>query len=137
MTAGARRAAHRLAWSLVVLFAVVIGIGTANLLFTTSQVHSVQHAQEQIHQNTVDLQKANAKLAQQIKADCGWYHDVSGLPITVPPGGSKPSIVVPRLVSDARASWVGHGCPGHLPAPSATFVKWARYYHLPVVPDGS
>jgi hypothetical protein len=37
MTEGARRAAHRLSWSLVVLFVFVIGITAASLVFSVNQ----------------------------------------------------------------------------------------------------
>lgn len=37
MTPGARRAAHRLAWAVIVLFIVVTGIGAASLVFSVSQ----------------------------------------------------------------------------------------------------
>jgi hypothetical protein len=37
MTAGARRAAHRLAWAVIMLFIVVIGITAASLLYSNNQ----------------------------------------------------------------------------------------------------
>jgi hypothetical protein len=129
-TPASRKQARALAYAVCVLFVVGIAIGAANLLFTSSQVH-------QVKKNSDGLEKALALEQKQIRADCGFYLHLSGLPVTDPPGPGDPSRLGVQIISDSRASFTGHGCPGHLPAPDASFVKWAGFYHLPVFPDGS
>jgi len=131
MTAGARRAAHALAWSLVVLFAVVIGIGAANLLFTSSQVHQVQKNSENTRRLAQSQARIIARQAQQIQADCGFYRDLAGLPLVNLPNG-HPSELGVKIVSDSRGAWATRGCLGKLPPPDPTFVRGAKFYHLPV-----
>lgn len=128
---GARRAAHRLAWSLCVLFVVTIAIGGANLLFTSNQVHRVQAQSERIEQNARNLARANAVLRKQIKADCGFDRDLAGLPLADTRTG-HPSELGVKIISDSRGAWAGHGCPGKLPPPDPSFVAGAKFYKLPV-----
>lgn len=116
MTRGARQATHRLVWSLIVLFAFTIIIGLLNLLFTSNQVHNLRHT--------------NARLEQQVRADCGWYEHISGLPITFPPGAVRPTRLGVQLIVDSRIAWTGHGCPGKIPPPDPSLLKWAAYYHI-------
>ena len=123
MTVGARRAAHRLAWSLIVLFIVVIAIGAANLLFTNSQVGKVQ----KLARNQAAI---IARQQQQIQADCGFYRDLASLPLANLPNG-HPSELGVKIVSDSRGSWVKRGCRGKLPSPDPSFVAGAKFYHLP------
>lgn len=117
ITPGARRAAHRLVWACVVLFIFTILCLLASLLFTNSQVRQVQ--------------RNSSTLAAQIRADCSWYRDLASLPVAAPGAGGKPSIVLPRLISDSRTAWHEKGCTGKLPAPDPSFVRWAVFYHLP------
>lgn len=126
---GARQQARYLAYALCVLFVVAIAIGAANLLFTSSQVHHVAATNEKLTQ-------AVALEQQQIRADCGFYGHLSGLPITDPPGPGNPSRLGVQIISDSRASFLGHGCPGHLPPPDPSFAKWAAFYHLPAFTGG-
>ena len=63
-------------------------------------------------------------------AQCAFDADLAPLPVTVPKTGS-PSLVTVKVISDARTAWRRAGCPGRLPPPDPSLVKWARYYHLP------
>ena len=127
-----RGQAMALAYAVVVLFVVVLGVGAANLLFTTGQVHSLRHTQAQADRDSAALAKANSTLQRQIVADCGFYADLAGLPVTVPVTGGRPTVTLPRIISDSRGAFVGHGCPGPIPRANPAFIKWATYYHLPV-----
>lgn len=135
ITPGAREATHRLrlalAWSLVVLFAFTIAIGAANLLFTNSQVHKVRAADARIQQNSMGLIRAEAALQQQIRAGCGFYADLAGLPVTNGLNG-RPSEVLTKIISDSRVAWHQKGCTGSLVPPSPAFIQAAKLYHLPV-----
>lgn len=128
---GARRASRRLAWAVVVLFVVVIGVGAANLVFTSNQVHSVRDAQAQAAQNTIALRQANAVLRRQLQADCDADRDLAGLPLANMPDGHPARLGV-RIISDFRGSWHRKDCPGTLPPPDPSYVSGARFYHLPV-----
>jgi len=110
ITPGARKAAHRLARSLVILFAVTILLAGANLLYTDREVRAAQRS------------AAGA---------CKFFADLAGLPVSVNPATGAPSLLAVQIVSDSRVAWRGLGCTGWLPAPSASFERWAKFYHLP------
>lgn len=133
-----RQQARYLAYSLIVLFIFTIVIGAGNLLFTSNQVHNVQANSEGLSQANTRLNRqlvaiiaTNAKLRQQILADCGFDRDLAGLPLANMPNG-KPSLIGVKIISDSRGAWAGHGCPGTLPPPDPTFVAGAKLYRLPV-----
>jgi hypothetical protein len=102
MTPGARRA-------VVVLFALMLMIGGADLFFTASEV---------------------GKLRAAVLASCAFAADLAGAPIVTSPP-VRPSKLGVTIVADSRAQWRNLGCPGHLAPPAPSFVKWARFYHLP------
>jgi hypothetical protein len=63
-TPASRKSARRMAWSLIVLFVIVIGIGTANLLFTNNQA-SINHCQRVVNARfqQADISRVNATKA--------------------------------------------------------------------------
>ena len=63
---------------------------------------------------------------------CDFFRDLSGLPVTVPPGEKVPSRLGVSLISDSRKSWTTFNCPGSLGKPDPSLVKWAGYYNIPV-----
>ena len=63
-------------------------------------------------------------------AQCAFDADLAPLPVTAPKTGD-PSVLGVKLISDARIAWRRAGCPGRLPPPDPSFVKWARHYRLP------
>ncbi len=90
------------------------------------------------NRNAARITASDAVLAQQVRAlqravtsSCKFNADLAGLPITVSPATGKATLLGVQIVSDARATWRGLGCPGMLPPPSPSFAKWARYYRLP------
>lgn len=103
MTRGARYAA-------LGLLLLTLLTGGANLLATYLQVGTVRAA---------------------VKAECHFNYDLAGVPIAVNPSTGKASVLGVKIVADSRAAWRGLGCPGTLPPPSPSFMKWALYYHLP------
>lgn len=103
MTRGAR-------WAAIGLLILTLITGGANLLATYLEVSAVRGA---------------------VKAECHFNYDLGGVPITVNPATGKASVLGVKIVADSRAAWRGLGCPGRLPSPSPSFVKWALYYHLP------
>lgn len=104
MSPGARRA-------IGVLFALVLLLGAANLLFTVREVTAVHNA---------------------VIASCAFDSDLGTAPVIVVPPAKKAGLLGVKIVSDARVAWHGLGCPGSLPPPGQGFVFWARFYHLPV-----
>ena len=60
----ARMQAKYLAYALCVLFVFTIAIGAANLLFTSSQVHSVRNNSQALAAQQVALRKANIALGR-------------------------------------------------------------------------
>jgi hypothetical protein len=102
MTPGARRA-------VVYLFALSLLLGGLNLLFTAREVNQLRAA---------------------TRSACQFAADLAGAPVVASPAGKASRLGV-SIVSDSRQQWRGLGCPGRLAPPAPSFVKWARYYHLP------
>lgn len=92
--------------SIVVLFALMLTIGAANILFTTTQVD---------------------RLRMQQQAACAVAADVGTAPLQSSP---KPGKLGVTIVLDFRRQWRTLHCPGSLPAPPG-LQRWAAYYHLP------
>jgi hypothetical protein len=103
MSRGARNA-------IVFLFVFMLFLAAANLFWTSRQVRG--------------LRLANA-------AACQFYADLSSAPVAVNPKTGKAALLGASIVADSRQAWRGRGCPGKLPPPDPSFVKWATYYHLP------
>ena len=120
--------------SIVVLFALTLAIGGANLLFTTSQVGHVatvvhkQDVQARAQAATIaQLRAQQAQLSKQQQAACAVAADVGSAPL---PASPKPSKLGVSLVVDFRHQWRTLHCPGSLPVPPG-LARWAAYYHLP------
>jgi hypothetical protein len=103
MTRGARRAAAYLAVLLLV-------IGAASLLFTVREIGQLRAA---------------------VLSECAFAADLAGAPVSVAPATGKAAKLGVSIVADSRVQWRGLGCPGRLAPPAPSFVRWARYYHLP------
>lgn len=127
-----RAQARYLAYALIVLFVVTIGIGAANLLYTTTQVHTATTLAQQVGANNTAIEKQQAVVEKQIRGDCAFYAHLSTTAIPISATNGKGSQPIVQLVSDVRMAWINHDCPGSLPKPDPTFVTWAAYYHLPV-----
>jgi len=70
-------------------------------------------------------------LRDATRTQCKFDSDLGGAPIAVNPATKKASVLGVSIVADARVAWRGLGCPGHLPPAAPSFVKWAKFYHLP------
>ncbi|HEV2376226.1 MAG TPA: hypothetical protein VGS19_29160 [Streptosporangiaceae bacterium] len=110
MTRGARYAA-------VGLLLLTLLTGGANLVATYLQVQAVRHTVQAV--------------GHASEAQCKFDYDLSGVPISINPATGQASLLGVKIVADSRAAWRGLGCPGRLARPSPSFVKWARFYHLP------
>lgn len=102
---------NKSSYAFVSLAALVLLLAGANLLFTAREVNQVRGT---------------------VLASCGFAADLGGAPLSVNPKTGQASRLGVQIVSDSRVQWHGLGCPGVLPPPAPTFMKWARYYHLPV-----
>lgn len=71
------------------------------------------------------------RLQREVHAQCKFDRDLGTVPVTVSPATHTASKLGVTIVSDARQGWRGLACPGMLPPPKPSFVKWARFYHLP------
>jgi hypothetical protein len=86
-----------------------------------------------LESNTISrIQRNTASIDAKTRAWCQFGADLAGAPVAVNPATGKPSILGVKIISDSRMAWAALDCPGHLAAPAPSFVKWARYYHLPV-----
>jgi hypothetical protein len=90
-----------------VLSVIVLMVGAASIFFTAGEA---------------------ARLRAGVLASCAFAADLGGAPF---PASAKVSKLGVSIVADSRAQWRHLGCPGHLAPPAPSFVKWARFYHLP------
>lgn len=104
MTRGARHA-------VVFLFALTVMLASANLLWASHNV---------------------GRITDELSAECAFNRDLAPLPVTVPPGAKRASVLGVEIVADARAAWHVAGCKGSLPPPSPSLLRWAAYYHRKV-----
>jgi len=95
--------------AVVFLFMLAMLIGAFNFFWTSRVVNA-----------------ANARA----RALCQFDADLGTVPLTIPKGARASRFGV-LIISDARTAWHRTGCPGRLGPPDPSFVKWARYYHLP------
>lgn len=113
---------------IVALFSLAAAIAVAALVGVVVQSGSYQTA------NARTVRKLNHtvnKLSREVKSQCRFDGDLAGLPLTVNPATHTASELGVKIVSDSRVAWHQAGCPGRLAAPSPSFARWARYYHLP------
>lgn len=103
ITRGARRAA-------IGLLILTLLVGAGNLWASWNEERGTRHA---------------------AASSCRFFSDLAGVPVTVAPGTAKASILGVQIISDSRLAWHGLGCPGVLPPPAPSFVRWAQYYRLP------
>jgi len=80
----------------------------------------------------LSLYQVHALATQSNAGACDFFGDLASLPITTPEGISKPSRFGVQLVSDSRKSWHTFNCTGPEHKPDPTFVRWARYYKVPI-----
>jgi len=102
----------------------------------------VQHVQQnsdglaqantRLNRQLIAIAATNARLENQLRADCGFYGHLAGLPVTTNITTGRPTRLSVQLISDVRVAWTGHGCQGKLTPPDPSFTKWAAFYHLPV-----
>ena len=95
--------------AVVALFILALLIGGLNFFWTSRQVNEA---------------------TTRARALCQFDADLGAVPLTVP-AGAKASRFGVLIISDARTAWHRAGCPGRLAPPAPSFVKWARFYHLP------
>lgn len=134
--AAAIRHANRTRWALTLAVAALI----AGALLTLGVFAALDQAKlgadsRQLHATTTTLATVRAALDVALKrerASCGFYRDLAPVPITVGPDGKASRLGV-QIVSDSRAAYVGQTCPGPLPAPSPSFIRWARFYGIPII----
>lgn len=103
MTAGARHA-------IAVLLVIGIVYAAATLFIGSATVNQLQ---------------------DEVHAQCKFDRDLGSVPVTVSPATKTASKLGVTIVSDARQGWRGLACPGVLPPPKPSFVKWAKFYKLP------
>jgi hypothetical protein len=98
------------AYGIVVLFALAFLVAVAAVTGVVTEVSALQ---------------------REVRSQCKFDADLAGVPVSLNPATNKPSVLGIKIVSDSRVAWRQAGCPGTLPAPSPSFTRWARFYHLP------
>ena len=69
----------------------------------------------------------------ELNASCGWYAEVSVLPVMPAAPTGKPTRVAVQLIASSRIAYYGQGCGGRL-APNPSLKQWAAYYHVRYLP---
>jgi hypothetical protein len=77
------------------------------------------------------LASTTLRLQQEVKSECQFNGDLAGLPVSENPATHEASILGVKIVSDSRVAWRIAGCPGKLAPAAPSFIKWAKFYHLP------
>lgn len=128
MTTGALRA-------VVILVVITVGLSATTWYHGNTQagrLAAAQHAQAQtsrkLNRTVRQLDAVVAKLRREVRANCDLDHVLSPLPVTVPPGARKASLLGVEIVDSFRRAWRKAGCIGPLPPPAPSLVKWAHYY---------
>ncbi len=80
---------------------------------------------------THSAEQASSAQRRGSLSSCEFFADLAGLPVAVNPATGKASILGVKIISDSRVAWRGIGCSGSLARPSASLIRWARFYHLP------
>jgi len=75
--------------------------------------------------------RTTQRLHQQVQSNCQFDSDIGGAPITVVSPARRPSLLGVKIVSDSRVAFHIAACPGSLAPAAPSFIRWARYYHLP------
>lgn len=134
------RTANRTRWALTLAVGILIAGALLTLgVFAGTDQSKLDADSRQLHADTAALAKTRATLAQALerqRASCAFYRDLAPVPITVGPTGKASKLGV-QIVSDSRAAFVGQACPGLLPAPARSFVRWARFYGIPIIETGA
>lgn len=126
-------------WLTLAVAAVIIGALMTLGVFAAADQAKLNDDTRQLHADTTALARTRAALEVALarqRASCGFYHDLTPLPITTGPTGKASRLGV-QIVSDSRATYVGQGCPGPLPPPDPSFVRWARYFGIPIIETGA
>lgn len=97
-------------YAIVFMFVFAVALAGLNLLASSSEVHHLRSA---------------------VLTQCHFDRDLGSVPVAVNPGSGRASKLAVTLVSDGRTAWYGLHCPGRLPPPAPSFVRWAAFYHLP------
>jgi len=113
--------AMRVALAIVVVVLLVSG-GTAYAI-----VSSQHHADTAKNQ----LQAIIAQQQAELHASCKFWKVLASADVQPPPPAPKPSRLGVTIVADSRIAFLGQSC-GQIPDASASLVKWAAYYHLPL-----
>lgn len=120
--------AMRVALAIVAVVLLVSG-GTAYAI-----ISSQHHADTSTGQVEALLAQQQALIAQQeteLHASCKFWEALAGIDVQPPPPTPKPSKLGVSIVADSRIAFLGQSC-GQIPDASASLVKWAAYYHLPL-----
>lgn len=70
-------------------------------------------------------------LTREVQAQCRFDADLGGVPVSINPATHEASVLGVKIVSDSRVAWRLAGCPGTLPRATPSFLRWAKFYHLP------
>lgn len=130
ITAALRRV-NRTRWALTLLVTlIVMGALAALGAVTLADQAKLAADQRTLARDTAALVTAE----NHTRASCAFYRDLAPLPVTVGPDGKASRLGV-QIVSDSRSAFIGEDCPGRLPAPAASFVRWAALYGIPVITE--
>lgn len=130
------RHVNRTRWALTLLVALIVAgaLGTLGVVVVADQA-KLRTTQTEITADTVSLRADRAALLaalERARASCAFYRDLAPVPVTTGPNGKASRLGV-QIISDSRAAFVGQTCPGQLPPPSPSLIRWARYYGIAIV----
>lgn len=125
MSTGALRA-------VVLLAAAMFALSAVTWYHGNTQAAHLAATQRTQRETVRTLNRTVRKLEREVKSSCRFDGDLAGVPITLNPATRRASELGVKIVSDSRVAWRLAGCPGRLASPAPSFLRWARFYRLPV-----
>jgi hypothetical protein len=118
----ALRRFHRLRWMLTGMIALIIAVAVAAGAVILYSQHS------QLTRDQAQLTRDNTRLL----SSCDFYRPLTVAPVTVNPATRRPAPLSVAIIAASREAYAGQGCPGPVPPPDPSLLRWAAYYHVHV-----
>lgn len=110
---------------------VALAIVAVVLLVSGGTAYAIVSSQHHTDSENGQLKAVIAQQQSELHASCKFWNALAGIDVQPPPPTPKPSKLGVSIVADSRIAFLGQSC-GQIPDASASLVKWAAFYHLPL-----
>lgn len=87
--------------------------------------------------SVITRNEAEQAASNGIAAACDFWQPLTSLPVTINPPAHQPTRVGVQILAGAREGYAGQCHPPRwapMPPAHPSLIRWARYYHIPVIP---